>query len=99
MMQNQDVLKIIDGLSNKLLDTEFGDYHEEGDLVAEVGELVKDFIGVGVGGIRRRLDSGQGQRQDHLGLGLRSRLLARHSCGGERSTYRGHHGEAGEEGR
>ena len=39
MMQNQDVLKIIDGLSNKLLDTEFGDYHEEGDLVAEVGEL------------------------------------------------------------
>jgi hypothetical protein len=49
MMQNQDVLKIIDGLSNKLLDTQFGDYHEEKDLVAEVGEVVKDFIGIELG--------------------------------------------------
>jgi len=49
MMQNQDVLKIIDGLTNKLQDTELGDYHEEEDLVAEVGELVKDFIGTELG--------------------------------------------------
>jgi hypothetical protein len=49
MMQNQDVLKIIDGLSNKLLDTELGDYREEEDLVAEVGELVKDFVSVELG--------------------------------------------------
>src|SRR5512136_1332634 len=46
MMENQDVLKIIDGLTNKLQEAEFGDYREEEDLVAEVGELVKDFIGV-----------------------------------------------------
>jgi len=49
MMQNQDVLKIIDGLSNKLLDTELGDYHDEEELVAEVGELVKEFIGTELG--------------------------------------------------
>src|SRR5512136_1152915 len=49
MMQNQDVLKIIDGLSNKLLDTELGDYHDEEDLVAEVGELIKEFIGTELG--------------------------------------------------
>jgi hypothetical protein len=49
MMQNQDVLKIIDALSNKLLDTEFGDYDEEKDLVAEVGEVVKDLISVELG--------------------------------------------------
>ena len=49
MMQNQDVLKIIDGLSNKLLDTELGDYEGEEDLVAEVGELVKDLINVELG--------------------------------------------------
>src|SRR5512137_3038320 len=49
MMQNQDVLKIIDGLTNKLQEAEFGDYREEEDLVAEVGELVKDFIGVELG--------------------------------------------------
>ena len=49
MMENQDVLKIIDGLTNKLQDAELGDYHEEEDLVAEVGELVKDFIGVELG--------------------------------------------------
>jgi len=49
MMQNQDVLKIIDGLSNKLLDTELGDYHEEEDLVAEVGDFVKEFIATELG--------------------------------------------------
>ena len=49
MMQNQDVLKVIDGLTTKLQETEFGDYREEEDLVAEVGELVKDFIGVELG--------------------------------------------------
>jgi hypothetical protein len=49
MMQNQDVLKIIDGLTNKLQEAEFGDYHEEEDLVAEVGELVKEFIGTELG--------------------------------------------------
>src|SRR5512136_812103 len=49
MMQNQDVLKIIDGLSNRLLDTELCEFHEEVDLVAEVGELVRDFINVELG--------------------------------------------------
>jgi hypothetical protein len=49
MMQNQDVLKIIDGLCNKLQEVEFGDFREEEDLVAEVGELVKDFIGTELG--------------------------------------------------
>jgi hypothetical protein len=49
MMENQDVLKIIDGLTNKLQETQFGDYHEEEDLVAEVGELVKEFIGTELG--------------------------------------------------
>ncbi len=48
-MENQDVFKIIDGLSNKLLDTQFEDYNEEEDLVAEVGELVKEFINTGLG--------------------------------------------------
>jgi hypothetical protein len=49
MMQNQDVLKIIDGLTNKLQEAEFGDFDNEEDLMAEVGELVKDFIGVELG--------------------------------------------------
>ncbi len=49
MMQNQDVLKVIDGLTNKLQDTEFDDYREEEDLVADVGELVKEFIGTELG--------------------------------------------------
>jgi len=49
MMENQDVLKIIDGLTNKLQETQFGDYREEEDLVAEVGELVKEFIGTELG--------------------------------------------------
>src|SRR5512137_2512593 len=49
MMQNQDVLKIIDGLTNKLQEAEFGDYREEEDLVAEVGELVKEFISIELG--------------------------------------------------
>ena len=49
MIQNQDVLKIIDGLTNKLQETEFGDFREEEDLVAEVSELVKEFIGVELG--------------------------------------------------
>ena len=49
MMENQDVLKIIDGLTNKLQEVELGDFREEEDLVAEVGELVKDFIGVELG--------------------------------------------------
>lgn len=49
MMQNQDVLKIIDALSNKLLDAEMGDYAEEEDLVAGVSEMVRDFISVELG--------------------------------------------------
>jgi hypothetical protein len=48
-MQNQDVLKVIDGLCNKLQETEFGDYREEEDLVAEVGELVREFIDTELG--------------------------------------------------
>jgi hypothetical protein len=49
MMENQDVLKIMDGLTAKLQEVELGDFREEEDLVAEVGELVKDFIGVELG--------------------------------------------------
>jgi hypothetical protein len=49
MMQNQDVLKIIDGLCNKLQDTEFADYDEEKDLVTDVGDFVKEFIATELG--------------------------------------------------
>lgn len=48
-MHNQDVLKIIDGLCNRLQETEFGDYGEEKDLIGDVGEVVKEFIGAGLG--------------------------------------------------
>jgi len=40
-MQNQDVLKIIDGLCNKLQEAEFEGHGEEKDLIADVGEVVK----------------------------------------------------------
>jgi hypothetical protein len=43
-MQNQDVLKVIDGLCTKLQEAEFEDYDEEKDLIADVGEVVKEFI-------------------------------------------------------
>jgi len=49
MMQNQDVLKIIDGLCSKLQEVEFEDYDEEKDLIADVGEMVKEFIGTELG--------------------------------------------------
>ena len=48
-MQNQDVLKVIDGLCNKLQEAELGDYHDEKDLIADVSEVVKDFIGAELG--------------------------------------------------
>lgn len=49
MMQNQDVLKIIDGLCSKLQEVEFEDYDEEKDLIADVGEMVREFIGAELG--------------------------------------------------
>jgi hypothetical protein len=49
MMQNQDVLKIIDALSNKLLESQMGGYTEEEALVADVAEVVKDFVNVELG--------------------------------------------------
>ena len=49
MMQNQDVLKVIDGLCAKLQEVEFEDYDEEKDLMADVGEAVKEFIGMELG--------------------------------------------------
>ena len=49
MMQNQDILKVIDGLCNKLQEAEFEDYGEEKDLIADVGEVVKEFIGTELG--------------------------------------------------
>jgi hypothetical protein len=49
MMHNQDVLKIIDGLSNKLQEAELEDYGEEKDLIADVSEVVKEFIGAELG--------------------------------------------------
>ena len=49
MMQNQDVLKIIDGLTNKLQEDEFEDYDEEKELIADVGEVIKEFIGMELG--------------------------------------------------
>jgi hypothetical protein len=49
MMQNQDVLKIIDGLCSKLQEVELEDYDEEKDLIADVGEMVREFIGTELG--------------------------------------------------
>jgi hypothetical protein len=49
MMQNQDVLKIIDALTNKLLESQMGEYEEEAQLVADVAEVVRDFINVELG--------------------------------------------------
>ncbi len=43
-MQNRDALKIIDALSSRLLESEMGEYAEEEALLADVGEIVKDFI-------------------------------------------------------
>jgi hypothetical protein len=48
-MHNQDVLKIIDGLCNRLQEAEFEDYGEEKELIADVGEVVKEFIGAELG--------------------------------------------------
>jgi len=48
-MQNQDVLKIIDGLCDRLREAEFEDYGEEKDLIADVSEVVKEFIGAELG--------------------------------------------------
>jgi len=48
-MQNQDVLKMVDGLCNKLQEAELEDYGEEKDLIADVSEVVKDFISAELG--------------------------------------------------
>ncbi|MDM7998456.1 MAG: hypothetical protein QUS33_00265 [Dehalococcoidia bacterium] len=48
-MQNQDVLKIIDGLCTRLQEAELGECDDEKDLVAEVGSVVEDFIDVELG--------------------------------------------------
>ncbi len=48
-MQNQDALKIIDGLCDRLQEAEFEDYGEEKDLIADVSEVVKEFIGAELG--------------------------------------------------
>ncbi len=48
-MQNQDVLKIIDALTNKLLEPEMGDYAREEDLLADVADMVRDFISAQLG--------------------------------------------------
>ena len=48
-MRNQDVLRIIEGLCNKLQEVEFGDYGEEKELIEDVAEVVKEFIGVELG--------------------------------------------------
>ncbi len=49
MMNNQDVRKIIDALTSKLLDSMLGDYTEEATLVADVADLVKDIINAELG--------------------------------------------------
>lgn len=49
MIQNQDVLKIVDALSSRLLESEMGEYTEEEALLADVGEIVREFINTELG--------------------------------------------------
>ncbi len=49
MMQNQDVLKIIDALSSRLLEAEMGEYKEEEALLSDVAEIVRDFVNAELG--------------------------------------------------
>ena len=49
MIHDQDVRKVIDALTGKLLDSMLGDYTEERSLVADVAYLVKDIISTELG--------------------------------------------------
>ncbi len=49
MIQNQDVLNVVDGLCDKLQETEFEDYDSDKELLAGVGDLVKEFISTELG--------------------------------------------------
>lgn len=49
MIQNQDVLNVVDGLCDKLQETEFEDYDSGKELLAGIAEVVKEFISTELG--------------------------------------------------
>jgi len=50
MLESFEATEIIDGLCEKLADTQFEDYDDENALLAEVGELVTEYFDSQLGG-------------------------------------------------
>ncbi|MBM4463029.1 MAG: hypothetical protein FJ012_06780 [Chloroflexi bacterium] len=50
MLESFEATETIDGLCEKLADTQFEDYDDENDLLAEVGDLVTEYFDSQLGG-------------------------------------------------
>jgi len=49
MLQHLDATQIIEGLCERLQDTEFEDYNSQDELLLDIGDIVKEYIHSGLG--------------------------------------------------
>jgi len=49
MLQHSDATQIVDGLCEKLQDTEFDEYDAEDELLLEVGDIVTEYVNAELG--------------------------------------------------
>lgn len=51
MLQHLDAAQIIEGLCERLQDTEFEDYNTQDELLLDIGDIVKEYIHSELGGL------------------------------------------------